>query len=61
MNVKKPMKIMYIIMVVGLPILSMGFIWNLIDGSNLHQMILFCGLSGLMGVLSFITLWLVTD
>ena len=57
----KPLKVIYIILVLVVPVIGMTGLWTLMDSGNLHQMILFVGLSIAMVILAFVAMWLVWD
>ena len=57
----KPLKVIYIILVLVVPVIGMTGLWELMDSDNLHQMILFVGLSIAMVILAFVAMWLVWD
>jgi len=57
----KPLKVIYIILVLVVPVIGMVGLWELMDSDSLHQMILFVGLSIAMVILAFVAMWLVWD
>ena len=57
----KPLKVIYIILVLVVPVIGMTGLWTLMDSDNLHQMILFVGLSIAMVILAFVAMWLVKE
>ena len=57
----KPLKVIYIILVLVVRVIGMVGLWELMDSDNLHQMILFAGLSASMVVLAFVAMWLVKE
>jgi len=61
MGMHKPLKVIYIILVLVVPVIGMTGLWELMDSGNLHQMILFVGLSIAMVILAFVAMWLVWD
>jgi hypothetical protein len=57
----KPLKIVYIILIIAIPVIGMTGLWEFMDSDSLHQMILFVGLSASMALLAFVAMWLVKE